>query len=172
MRKIAFSAILLLCVSLCACGKKPVFETVDDQIVPALAEEPSYVIFVSLPQDVTEQTFFDDQNRHLCTQAEGNYEVMTEVLSDLSTEEALRSITGMDRQAITVLKAEVNGMPEYHASWTSMTDEGAYLSRMVMVSAGGNYYCMRFSAPEELGAEVQDTMEEIFASFALEPLES
>ena len=112
MRKIAFSAILLLCVSLCACGKKPVFETVDDQIVPALAEEPSYVIFVSLPQDVTEQTFFDDQNRHLFTQAEGNYEVMTEVLSDLSTEEALRSITGMDRQAITVLKTEVNGMPE------------------------------------------------------------
>ena len=51
MRKIAFSAILLLCVSLCACGKKPVFETVDDQIVPALAEEPSYVIFVSLPNE-------------------------------------------------------------------------------------------------------------------------
>ena len=169
MKKTAWMLLTLLAVLLTGCaGRAEPLETVNDTLPPVASEKPVFSIAVTLPPDVVEQTFSDEQSAHVYEQQDGAYEVVTEILYNTGVEQALRSVTGRTSEQLTVLKTERFSMPEYRTSWYTASDEGGRVNRASILFDGAACYCVSFSAPEEQAADVQESMEEILGSIRLD----
>ena len=148
------------------------FETVQDTVVPVSTAKTMYTISVHLPDETVEQTFSDPDQAHFYEQADGAYDVYTQILTDTAIEEALREITGQDAQTLTVLKTDRCGLPEYRTTWYTMSEEGGRVHRASVLYDGSVCYCVSFSMPEENTAEWSGSMQTILDSISLNPVES
>ena len=167
-RLISAGAVLACLLLLSACGRtKSVYETVEDQVIPVMATETAYVVAVTLPEDVTEQAFSDANGVHEYRQADGDYVITVQILDTADAEQALRDLTGLDRDALTVLRLERDGMTEYHTGWYAETD--GTMNRACVVCSGQRCYCVCFSAPEDRYEQLRPCMSEIMQSVRLIP---
>ena len=167
-RKTWLLLMVLPVLLLAGCAKEEQsYETISDTLTPTATDREEYSIVVALPSDVTEETFETQSAQHVYVQQDGDYEVITDVMTDTGVEEALRSLSGQDSETLTVLKTERFGMPEYRTTWYSMSDEGGYVNRASVIFDGATCYCVSFSVREELAGELTDQMEDVFSSIGL-----
>ena len=160
-------AAAVLAAACCGCAATTTWETVDDEIVEASgpAEEP-YIITFGVPSDVDAMPLTDG-NRSLYVQEDGDYEILSDVVTAPNHLAAIEQVSGFAAEELDVLETTRFGLPEYRFAWVSESDEGSYVSQAAVVEDGSYYYALVFSVREEAGNAYQDCAEAVFSSFGI-----
>lgn len=167
MKTSVILASLVLAAVCCGCASTTTWETVDDEIVAASgpAEEP-YIITFGVPEDVNLEPL-SEGSRNLYVQKDGDYEILSDVVTAPNADEAICQVSGFDAEDLDVMETTRFGLPEYRFAWVSESDEGSYVSQAAVVEDGSYYYVLVFSAREEAGNTYDSCAESVFASFGI-----
>lgn len=161
------AVVCLLAAALCACQAEVQWETVNDEVIEASgpAEEP-YVIIFGIPEDAGLEPLSEDCRR-LYVQDNGDYEILSDVVTAPNLDEALRQVSGFGEDEIDVVETRRFGLPAYRFAWASASDEGNFLSQASLVADGNYYYALIFTVREEAGTAYDACAEAVFSSFGL-----
>jgi len=168
MRKIGVLVLLFsLGAALCACRAEPDWETVDDPAVPVMAPASApYIITYGVPNDATEEPL-SEKNRSLYVGQNGDYEILSEVITAATLDDALRQVSGFGEDELEIVETTRFGLPDYRFAWSSVSDEGEYVSEASLVEDGDYYYALVFSVRQGLGGQYDECAASVFASFGL-----
>jgi len=171
-KKVSVLLLLVLIATLWGCRSDTVWETVDDGVLYASApiEEP-YIITYGIPNDASMDPL-SVRNRSLYVGKDGEYEILSDVITAANLDEALRQVSGFGEDELDVLETTRFGLPEYRFAWASSSDEGELVSQASLVEDGGYYYALVFTVRQGLGSKYDDCAEAVFASFGLNVDES
>ena len=163
---ILLTAAMLL---LCSCSKATVtWETVDDTVeTSAPLRKPAFSITFDVPTDTVRQTFACSQGREVYEQADGDYEIVSEILRSTGIDDAAKKLTGFDSRRLFMIRTTRFGMPEYQFAWYSLGENGGRVCRAAVLDDGQDCYCLSFCTREGCIGDYDSTIEEVFASLGL-----
>lgn len=152
--------ICLMAILLCGCHAEETVETVSDEwMVPAMAQPRE--ISVRLPEDTVMPVLEQDGRRLHMGQG---YEIMLETMAAGDLSNTIRTLSGYDKEQLTVLETRQGDADRYDFVWTTAGEQGERLGRGVILDDGDYHYCM--SALRDTG----DTLivwRDVFGSFSL-----
>ncbi len=152
--------ILLLAVLLCGCRAEETLETVNDEwIVPVMAQPKE--ISVRLPEDVL-ALVMEQEDRQLYM-GQG-YEIMLETVSSGDLHATIQTISGYEKEQLTILQTRQNDFDRYDFVWTAAGEQGERLGRATILDDGSFHYCM--SVLREPG-DIEIAWRDVFGSFTL-----
>lgn len=153
--------LLILCVLLSGCAAAPTFETVDDVYAPSADPQPCEML-LDLPENAAVLTS-NGENLYFCS----GYELMTQTLPGGDLAKTLKTITGYDREHLTLLETSRDGLPCYTCAWTSLGESGDRVGRAVVLDDGCYHYCLSVMADAETAGQVQEQWQEVLTSLRL-----
>ena len=152
---------LLLMGMLSGCASQPVLETVTDDLCESTMAQPKQ-IRVSLPGEAAMPTVESDSGRlYLCR----DYEIMLQTLSGGDLNATLQSVTGYEREQLTILETLRSDMPCYEFSWACAGESGDRVGQGILLDDGAYHYCMTVLWDAEKTEDLQIVWSEIFSSF-------
>ncbi len=158
MKKLVWILVLMMAFSGCG-NEEPVFETVNDVIVPVVAEpEP---IFVWMPDDAAALASAGEGECYTW----GNCELHIQTLDGGDIVRTMETLTGLSADRLTVMEYEREGLQIYQTVWSMTGEEGITLGRCMVADDGNYHYCVSLLSPE--GENVSDDYAQICASFSL-----
>ena len=152
---------------LSGCAAQYTWETVEDTI-PAAAEfgSPAYRLTPGTAEDVLAPVFSEDGFTAVYEQKDGDYEITTQTMRAMDTDDIVRRLSGFAPEQIEVLRTQRFGMPEYQFAWYASGEEGGRLCRADVLCDGDWCYAVTFSAREDCSA-AGETAEQTFAGICL-----
>ena len=151
---------IVLAVLLCGCGAEETLETVSDEwIVPAMAQPRE--ISVRLPENTVLPVMEQDGRKLYMGQ---NYEILLETLAAGDLNDTIRTISGFEKEQLTVLQTGQGELDRYEFVWTATGERGELLGRAVILDDGDYHYCMTVLRDAEESIVV---WQDVFSSFAL-----
>lgn len=151
---------LLLAALLTGCAPEETLETVNDEwVVPVMAQPRE--ISVRLPEDALAPVLEQDGRQLYMGQ---DYEIMLETLDAGDLEATICSLSGYEKDQLTVLATRQGDADRYEFVWTTAGEKGDRLGRAVILDDGNYHYCM--SVLRDAG-ETQIVWRDVFSSFAL-----
>ena len=151
---------IVLAVLLCGCGAEETLETVSDEwIVPVMAQPRE--ISVRLPDNVVVPVMEQDGRKLYMGQ---NYEILLETLAAGDLNDTIRTISGFEKEQLTVLQTRQEELDRYEFVWTATGERGELLGRAVILDDGNYHYCMTVLRDVEESIVV---WQDVFSSFAL-----
>ena len=151
---------MVLAVLLCGCGAEETLETVSDEwIVPVMAQPRE--ISVRLPDNVVVPVMEQDGRKLYMGQ---NYEILLETLAAGDLNDTIRTISGFEKEQLTVLQTRQEELDRYEFVWTATGERGELLGRAVILDDGNYHYCMTVLRDAEESIVV---WQDVFSSFAL-----
>ena len=152
--------ICLLAFLLCGCRAEETLETVSDEwMIPAMAQPRE--ISVRLPEDTVAPVLEQDGRRLYMGL---DYEIMVETLAAGDLNATVRTLSGYEKEQLTVLETRQGDLDRYDFVWTTAGEKGERLGRGVILDDGDYHYCM--SALREPGDTVV-VWRDVFGSFSL-----
>ena len=158
-------ALVFLLLSGCAA---PVWETVQDEIpaVPVSSWlEEAYTVQFGVPE--TMELLEAREDWQVYGTGDGSFEIETRTFLASGLDSAVRTISGFNADALTVLQTSRFGLPEYQFAWVAQTDQGSRLYRADLVLDGTECYAVICSRPETAGNVYDREIRQVFASFGL-----
>ena len=128
----------LLLILLSGCGAEETMETVSDEWVLPVMAQPGE-IFVELPEDLVAPVLQQD-SRQLYMGPD--YEIMLETLSAGDLNATIRTLSGYEKEQLTVLETRQGDIDRYEFVWTTAGEQGDRLGRAVILDDGTYHYCM------------------------------
>ena len=151
---------MVLAVLLCGCKAEETLETVSDEwMVPAMAQPRE--ISVRLPENTVLPVMEQDGSKLYMGQ---DYEIMVETLASGDLKDTIRTISGFEKDQLTVLQTQQAGADRYDFVWTTAGEGGERLGRAVILDDGNYHYCMTVLRDAEESIIV---WQDVFSSFAL-----
>ena len=151
---------MVLSVLLCGCKAEETLETVNDEwVVPAMAQPRE--ISVRLPDNVVVPVMEQDGRKLYMGQ---NYEILLETLAAGDLNDTIRTISGFEKDHLTVLETCQADTERYDFVWTTTGEYGVRLGRAVVLDDGNYHYCMTVLRDAEESIVV---WQDVFSSFAL-----
>lgn len=151
-----FLAVFLLC----GCRAEETLETVADEwVVPAMAQPRE--ISVRLPEDIVMPVLEQDSRRLYMAQG---YELMLDVLDAGDLSNTIRNLSGYEKERLTVIQTQQDGMDRYDFVWTAAGENGERLGRGVILDDGNYHYCL--SVLRDQG-DSPVAWQDVFDSFSL-----
>ena len=151
---------IVLAVLLCGCGAEETLETVSDEwIVPVMAQPLE--ISIRLPDNVVVPVMEQDGRKLYMGQ---NYEILLETLAAGDLNDTIRTISGFEKEQLTVLQTRQEELDRYEFVWTATGERGELLGRAVILDDGDYHYCMTVLRDAEESIVV---WQDVFSSFAL-----
>ena len=151
---------IVLAVLLCGCKAEETLETVSDEwIVPVMAQPRE--ISVRLPDNVVVPVMEQDGRKLYMGQ---NYEILLETLAAGDLNDTIRTISGFEKEQLTVLQTRQEELDRYEFVWTATGERGELLGRAVILDDGDYHYCMTVLRDAEESIVV---WQDVFSSFAL-----
>ena len=151
---------MVLAVLLCGCKAEETLETVSDEwMVPAMAQPRE--ISVRLPENTVLPVMEQDGRRLYMGQ---NYEILLETLAAGDLNDTIRTISGFEKEQLTVLQTGQGELDRYEFVWTATGERGELLGRAVILDDGNYHYCMTVLRDAEESVVV---WQDVFSSFAL-----
>ena len=152
--------ICLLAFLLCGCRPEETLETVNDEwMIPAMAQPRE--ISVRLPEDTVAPVLEQDGRRLYMGL---DYEIMVETLAAGDLNATVRTLSGYEKEQLTVLETRQGDLDRYDFVWTTAGEKGERLGWGVILNDGDYHYCM--SALREPGDTVV-VWRDVFGSFSL-----
>ena len=93
-----------------------------------------------------------------------DYEIMVETLASGDLNDTIRTISGFEKDQLTVLQTQQADTDRYDFVWTTAGERGERLGRAVILDDGNYHYCMTALRDAEESIIV---WQEVFSSFAL-----
>ena len=154
--------LIFACLLLGGCGAEETLETVADEWVePVLA--PAREIRVSLPEEVAPVA--EDTSGALYIASD--YEIHIQTLAGGDLDETIRSISGYDRESLTVIATEPQGLKRYDLVWTAAGEGGDRIGRAVIMDDGTHHYTMTVLREADSVETDQVVWRTVFESFTL-----
>ena len=151
---------VLLAALLAGCAAEETLETVNDEwIVPVMAQPRE--ISVRLPDNALTPVLEQDGRQLYMAQ---DYEIMLETLVSGDLNATIRTLSGYEKNQLTVLETRQGDTDRYDFVWTMAGEKGDRLGRAVILDDGDYHYCM--SVLRDAG----DTLivwRDVFNSFSL-----
>lgn len=155
-----FVWMVLLAALLTGCTAEETMETVSDEwLVPAMAQPRE--ISVRLPENVVAPVLEQESRQLYMGQ---DYEIMVETLAAGDLNATILALSGYEKDQLTVLETQQEGVDRYDFVWTTAGEKGDRLGRAVILDDGTYHYCM--SALRDAG-DTQIVWRDVFGSFAL-----
>ena len=152
--------ILLSALLLCGCQSEETMETVADEwLIPVMAQPRE--ISLRLPEDLAMPVL--EQDSRQLYMGEG-YELMLDVLDAGDLANTVRSMCGYEKENLTMIQTQQEGLERYDFVWTAAGETGERLGRGVILDDGNYHYCL--SALRDQG-DTPIVWQDVFSSFGL-----
>lgn len=155
MRKIAM--FLLMAVTLCGCTGET-FETVDDESLQSVMQPQRQVNVAT--EDGAVLIDGIDGRLYLCD----GYDISLQVFPSGDLGKTIKSLTGFDREDLTVVETKEQGMDRYTCVWASAGLYGDTAGRLVIFDDGIYHYTIAIMAAAEDAAALQPCWNQILES--------
>ncbi len=156
-----FWILLPLVFLLGGCAGEETFETLSDDIILPVMASPRQ-ISVQLPEQAAAPVLDSDREQvYLC----GNSEIILETLSAGDLNATVRHVSGFDKDSLTLMRTESQGMKRYEFVWTSAGEQGDRLGRAVILDDGNYHYCLSVLRDAEEASQI--VWNDVFSSYGL-----
>ena len=161
MKKLIWMILPLLLLA--GCSAREAVETLAD--IPVEGEPAAQrQIHVDLPDEAAVPTAESDSGRiYLCK----DYEIIIQTLEAGDLDETIRTLSGYDRDSLTVLKTRAEGADRYDFVWATAGENGERLGRAVILDDGNYHYTMTVLKDAEATKKTQVVWRTVFESFSL-----
>ena len=155
-----------LCLLLAGCGGQETMETISDDLVTPVLAQPRKIT-LELPEDAvtpvlegdSEQLYFTDE-----------YQILVETVSGGDLDATVRSLSGCDRERLTLVETEQDGGARYDVVWAAAGEDGDLLGRAAILDDGSYHYCLSVLRPADTTRTTQISWRDVFGSFGLEKM--
>lgn len=162
MKKCLILAVMLLMLT--GCGAQETLETVsDDYIQPVSA--PLWQMILDVPQDasVTVLQGEDTGKLYLCD----GYTVAVQTMEAGDLQKTLRTLTGYEKEELTLMQTLQDGAKRYECVWTSAGEGETQVGRACLLDDGNYIYAVTAMTGESKAGELTEVWQELFDSFRL-----
>ena len=158
---------LLLVMLTGGCASQEAWETVDDALPQQVGawQTQAYSIQVALPMGA--EFVGADTEGSLYAVEDGELEIRTATFLASELNAAVKHLSGLQAERMTVVQTTRFGLPEYHFAWYAQTEEGGRVCQADLVMDGLCCYAVVTSVPEDNGKDYQQTCRQVFSSFGL-----
>ena len=153
--------LIMIALLLCGCGARETMETISDEPVQAVMASPREIT-VRLPDNAVAPVLEQEAQQVYLSE---DYEIVIETMASGDLDATIRSISGFDRQQLTVMETQWDDVSRYEFVWTATGERGHRLGRGVVLDDGTYHYCM--SVLRDADAVSQVVWRDVFASFSL-----
>ena len=160
MKKLLF--VLLAVFFLAGCAQEEAAETVADVWEEPVLAQPKQ-IHLELPGETVACAMESDSGRIYLGDG---YEVMVQTLPGGDLDATIRSLTGFDREDITVLQTSSQEPERWEFAWAAAGERGERVGRGVVLDDGSYHYCLSVLQDAE-DDDCQIIWSEVFSTFSL-----
>lgn len=158
-----FVRLLLSCLVLAGCASQETMETVADEWVEE-AMAPAREIRVQLPEEAAVPTVEGSSGRiYLCR----DYEIVLQTLESGDLNATIRELSGYNREDLTVIESQPQGLKRYDFVWTAAGEGGDRIGRAVILDDGTWHYTMSVMRDADTVETSQIVWRTVFESFTL-----
>lgn len=161
MKKTIIIAVLALLLT--GCTAEETLETISDDIVQPVMAQPREIA-VSLPGEASIPTMEGDSGRMYLA---SDYEIYIQTLNAGDLNATIQTVSGYERDALTVMETNLDGLDRYEFVWTSAGENGDRIGRGVVLDDGSYHYVMTVLRDAETTENTQIVWNDVFASFNL-----
>lgn len=137
MMKLVWMGIGLIWL-LTGCAAQDTFETIADEPELAVMAAPAEV-GITLPEEAAVSAMqSEDRQIYLCDA----YEIILETCSSGDLGRTIRSLSGFEREELTVMKTLDGTLDRYEFVWAAASGEGQRQGRAVILDDGNYHYCL------------------------------
>lgn len=159
-----FFVLLLAATILSGCAAEQTFETLSDVYSPQEQVIPRDVR-LSLPTDAAAQVISGEGGTlYLCD----GYEITQQILPSGNLESTIRTLTGYDKDRLTVIETGLTDVVRYECVWTAAGEEGDCIGRAAVLDDGCHHYCLTVMADADSAGDMQATWKALFDSYGLD----
>ena len=154
--------LIFACLLLSGCAAEQTMETVADEweeAVIASARE----ISVALPEEL--EPVAEDGGD--CLYIASGYEIHIQTMAGGDLDATVRSISGHEREDLTVIATQPQGLRRYDLVWTAAGEGGDRIGRAVIVDDGTHHYTMTVLRDAGSVETDQVVWRTVFESFTL-----
>lgn len=155
--------LMLLMLTLYGCAAEEVLETVSDELVLSAMAQPREIT-VNLPDNAVTPVLESDSRQMYLSE---DYEILLETLSGGDVDATIRSLTGYEKDKLTVMQTQWDDVERYEFVWVAAGETGDRLGRGVILDDGNYHYCMSVLRDAENQKMTQIVWRDVFASFQL-----
>lgn len=148
---------------LSGCASEQTLETIQDEWDISVMGQPRE-ISVSIPGESLTGTLENEAGRIYLSD---DYEITVETLPAGDLDATLRSISGHDRDALTVVQTKSDGVSRYDFVWATAGETGERLGRGIILDDGSYHYVLTVLRDADPEKTSQIVWNEVFQSFAL-----
>lgn len=160
MKKLLF--VLLAGLFLAGCSQTEVAETVADVWEEPVLAAPKEVR-LELPGEAVACAMESDTGRLYLGDG---YEVMVQTLPGGDLDATIRSLTGFDREDITVMQTRSEEPTRWEFAWAAAGERGERVGRGVVLDDGTYHYCLSVLQDAD-DDDCQIIWSEVFSTFSL-----
>lgn len=153
----------LLALLLTGCAAEETFETISDDLVQPVMAQPREVS-VSLPGEVSMPAMESDSGRMYLA---SDYEIYIQTLDRGDLNATIQTVSGYDKDALTVMQTSLNGVDRYEFVWTCAGENGDRIGRGVVLDDGDYHYVMTVLRDADTTETSQIVWNDVFDSFRL-----
>lgn len=155
--------LLIFCLFLSGCASEQTMETISDPVVQTVMGKPREFT-VRLPDGAVAPVLESDLEQVYTAE---DYEIILETLAAGDLDGTIRHLSGWEREDLTVVQTEQEGICRYDFVWAAAGEQGERLGRGVILDDGSYHYCMTVLRDQNTQRNTQIVWEDVFQSFAL-----
>jgi len=159
--------ILILAGALWGCAAKPVFETVSDTPVQSAGTQAQQV-YVQLPGELAAPVSDTQGKLYICE----DYTLTMQTLPAGDLEATIRDCTGFEKDALTVMSTQREGVRRYDCAWSAAGEQQTQTCRLAVLDDGSYHYTLCLMADARKAGELEQTWQYILDSYRLESMRS
>ncbi len=162
MKKICIIIAILLLLT--GCGSAPAMETISDQLLQPVTATLQQVV-ADFPRDASVEVLQNTEygKLYLCD----GYTISVQTMASGDLKKTLKTLTGCDEDALTVIKTRQDECKRYECVWTASGEGEMQVGRACILDDGAYHYAITVMAGESLAGELTQTWESLFDSFRL-----
>ena len=154
---------LLMLALLAGCGQQVPQETLGNVMEQPQLPAPREMA-VDLPGEAAVPTMEQgDRRYYLCE----DYEITLERMAGGDLDRTVKTLTGYEKQDLTVLETESPGAKRYDFVWTTAGEQGQQLGRAAVLDDGSYHYTLTVLRPAENTELLQVSWPQVFSTFRL-----
>ena len=155
-------AVLAALLLFSGCAAPVAYETVSDELLAVSEPQPKEVT-VGLPSDATVTIEGAKGKSWLCE----DYTVCVQTFSGGDFARTVKSVTGLDEEAVFTLQTQRGDCARYELAWVCAGEGGEQLNRAVMLDDGCHHYVLSIHGDADSSSGLREAWRQIAASFGL-----
>ncbi|MBR4109220.1 MAG: hypothetical protein IKK41_02745 [Oscillospiraceae bacterium] len=156
--------LLLVMLLFAGCGAQETFETVSDAYNQPVSA-PQWQMLLDVPQEASVSVLQgeDAGKIYLCD----GYTVTVQTMASGDLEKTLRTLTGYEKEELTLMQTLQDGAKRYECVWVSAGEGEDQVGRLCLLDDGNYTYAVTAMAGETKAGELSQVWQEMFDSFRL-----